>query len=87
MRLRWRIPLPGPFSIGGSIPMTGGRPHGSGGGAGCLTAPFMLLYWLLVFEMWASWWILKPFYIVGVLVHRRVTGRNTPIWRSNGGWW
>ncbi|MEV5124334.1 hypothetical protein AB0K49_16325 [Streptomyces decoyicus] len=88
MRLRWRIPFPGPFSIGGSIPLTGGPRRSSGGGeAGCITTPFMLLWWCLVFEVWAGWWILKPFYIVGVLVHRKATGRYTPIWRSRGGWW
>ncbi|GES29127.1 hypothetical protein AB0G60_24645 [Streptomyces angustmyceticus] len=89
MRLRWRIPFPGPFSIGGSIPLTGGRQRrrSSSGGAGCVTAPLLLLWWCLVFEAWASWWVLKPFYIVGVLVHRKATGRHTPIWRSRGGWW
>lgn len=87
MRLRWRIPLPGPLSIGGSIPLTGGRRRGSGGGTGCITAAFMLLWWCVLLEAWVAWWMLKPFYILGVLAHRKATGQPTPIWRSRGGWW
>ncbi|MER6977126.1 hypothetical protein [Streptomyces carpinensis] len=90
MRLRWRIPLPGPLSIGGSIPLTGGRRrrrNGGSSGVGCITAPFLLLWWCLVFEAWLLWWIFKPFYIVGVLAHRRATRQHTSIWRSRNGWW
>ncbi|MFE2889330.1 hypothetical protein [Streptomyces sp. NPDC059272] len=86
MRLRWRIPLPGPFSIGGSIPLTGGRRRGRGG-ASCVTASVLLLWWCLVFEAWLCWWMLKPFYVLGVLAHRGTTGQPTPIWRSRNGWW
>ena len=86
MRLRWRIPLPGPFSIGGSIPLTSGRRRHSGG-PGCITTSFMLLWWCIVLEAWLFWWMLKPFYIVGVLIQRSVTGQRTPIWRSRNGWW
>jgi hypothetical protein len=87
VRLRWRIPLPGPISIGGSIPLTDGSRRSRGGGAGCVTAPLLLLWWCLVLEGWLCWWLLKPFYILGVLTHRRTTGRPTPIWRSRNGWW
>jgi hypothetical protein len=47
----------------------------------------MLIWYLLLGEVWLSWWLFKPFYITGVLVHRKVTGRQTAIWRSRNGWW
>lgn len=88
MRLSWRVPLPGPFSIGGSF---GGRrrrrSRGTGSSAGGAMGCFTLIGYVLVAEAWLCWWMLKPLYIGGVLVHRKVTGRNTPIWRSRGGWW
>ncbi|GGZ72993.1 hypothetical protein ACFOOM_01165 [Streptomyces echinoruber] len=85
MRLRYSIPLPGPLSVGGSVRLFGGgRRRGGGGG---LVAVFKLFWYLLVFEAWLLWWCVKPWYIVGVLAHRKVTGRPTPIWRSRGGWW
>ncbi|WP_406321777.1 hypothetical protein [Streptomyces sp. NBC_00519] len=84
VRLRYSVPLPGPFSVGGSVRLTGGR---RGGGAGLLVGLFKLCAYLLLAEVWLFWWCVKPFYIVGVLVHRKATGRPTPIWRSRGGWW
>jgi hypothetical protein len=84
VRLRYSIPLPGPLSVGGSVPLTGGR---RGGGGGFFAGLVKLVVYLLLFEVWLVWWCVKPFYIVGVLVHRKVTGRPTPIWRSRGGWW
>lgn len=85
MRLRISIPLPGPFSLGGSIPLTSRRRRNSG--PGVFTAIFKLFAYCLIAEMWLAWWCLKPFYILGVLAHRKATGRSTPIWRSRGGWW
>ncbi|MEU9142099.1 hypothetical protein AB0D33_40230 [Streptomyces sp. NPDC048404] len=83
MRLRISIPLPGPFSIGGSIPLTSRRRSSPG----AITALFKLFAYCLVAEMWIAWWCFKPFYMLGVLAHRKITGRNTVIWRSRGGWW
>ncbi|MFJ1528253.1 hypothetical protein ACIOFV_07460 [Streptomyces mirabilis] len=83
MRLRYSIPLPGPFSVGGGVNLGGG-----GKALGYLfVLPIMLLPYLLLGEAWLMWWCLKPWYIAGVLVHRKVTGRPTPIWRSRNGWW
>ncbi|CAL2060367.1 MULTISPECIES: hypothetical protein [Streptomyces] len=87
MRLRWRIPLPGPLSIGGGIPLTGGRRRRSAGGTGGFAALITLLWWCVLFELWVVWWALKPFYILAVLAHRRATGQPTPIRRSRNGWW
>lgn len=85
MRLRISIPLPGPFSIGGSIPLTSrGRRRSS---PGALAGVFKLIAYCLVAEVWLFWWCVKPFYLLGVLAHRKATGRNTPIWRSRNGWW
>jgi hypothetical protein len=47
----------------------------------------MLLWWCLVFEAWLCWWMLKPFYILAVLVQRKATTQHIPIWRSRNGWW
>jgi hypothetical protein len=84
VRLRISIPLPGPLSIGGSIPLTSRRRRSS---PGALAAVFKLLAYCLVAEVWLAWWCVKPFYLLGVLVHRKATGENTPIWRSRNGWW
>jgi hypothetical protein len=84
VRLRISIPLPGPFSIGGSIPLTSRRRRSS---PGALAAVVKLIAYCLVAEVWLAWWCVKPFYLLGVLVHRKATGRNTPIWRSRNGWW
>ncbi|MFB7440240.1 hypothetical protein ACFC01_18085 [Streptomyces mirabilis] len=85
MRLRISIPLPGPFSIGGSIPLTSRRRRRSSPGA--LAGVVKLIAYCLVAEVWLAWWCVKPFYLLGVLAHRKTTGRNTPIWRSRNGWW
>ncbi len=87
MRLRWSVPLPGPLSVGGSIPLFGGRSRGGGGAAVLLVGMVKLCGYLLVAEAWILWWSLKGWYVLGVLAHRKVTGRSTPIWRSPGGWW
>lgn len=88
MRLNWRLPLPGPLSISGHV---GGRSRrrrsSTAGGPGCIAGTFMLFGYLLLGELWLAWWTFKPLYIAGVLIHRRVTRRNTPIWRSRNGWW
>jgi len=81
MRLRWSIPLPCPLSVGGSMRPTGGRGRSSGTGA-ILTGLLKLAAYAVVAEAWAAWWSLKVWYALGVLVHRRVTGQPTPIWRS-----
>lgn len=47
----------------------------------------MLIGYLLLGELWLCWWAFKSFYIAGVLVHRKVTRQETPIWRSRNGWW
>jgi hypothetical protein len=85
--LRYSIPLPGPFSVGGSVSLFGGGRRGGGGGGGAVVAALRLCWWMLLAEVWLCWWCVKPWYILGVLVHRRATGRPTPIWRSRGGWW
>lgn len=89
MRLRWSIPLPGPLSLGGSIPLWGGRSRGggAGGGAALFVGAVRLCGYMLVAEMWVFWWSVKGWYVLGVLAHRKITGRPTPIWRSPGGWW
>ncbi|MFD8647953.1 hypothetical protein FNV62_00400 [Streptomyces sp. RLB3-17] len=84
MRLRISIPLPGPFSIGGSIPLTSRRRNS---GPGAFAALFKLLGYCLIAEAWLVWWCLKPFHMLGILAHRKATGRSTPIWRSRNGWW
>ncbi|MFF5655251.1 hypothetical protein [[Kitasatospora] papulosa] len=87
MRLRYSIPLPGPLSVGGSFRLFGGgRGRGSGGGGG-LVAVLKLCGWLLLAEVWLVWWCVKPWYILGVLAHRKATGRPTAVWRSRNGWW
>lgn len=86
MRLRWSIPLPGPLSVGGSMRLTGGR-RSSGGNGNLLVGALKLCGYVLVAEAWAAWWSLKIWYVLGVLVHRQMTGQPTPIWRSRGGWW
>ncbi|WP_327594667.1 hypothetical protein [Streptomyces chartreusis] len=85
MRLNWSIPLPGPLSVGGGVNLTGGRSNRAAGS--CFAAMVKLTAYVLLGEVWLMWWCLKPWYIAGVLVHRKVTGRPTPIWRSRGGWW
>ncbi|MFG2714123.1 hypothetical protein ACGFX2_26745 [Streptomyces goshikiensis] len=85
MRLRWSVPLPGPLSVGGSVPITAGRSRS--GGTGPLPSAIKLCAYVLVAEAWAFWWCLKIWYVLGVLAHRKITGQPTPIWRSRGGWW
>lgn len=86
--MSWRVPLPGPFSISGHV---GGRSRRRGtsnsGGPGCIAGGFKLFGYLLLGELWLCWWAFKPLYIAGVLVHRKVAGQHTPIWRSRNGWW
>jgi hypothetical protein len=86
VRLRISIPLPGPFSIGGSIPLTSRRRRRRSGSSSAADV-FKLIGYIVVAEAWLAWWCVKPFYLLGVLVHRKATGRNTPIWRSRNGWW
>lgn len=88
MRLRWSIPLPGPLSVGGSMRLTGGGGRSRRGGTGgALTGLLKVCAYVLIAEAWAAWWSLKLWYVLGVLVHRQVTGQPTVIWRSRGGWW
>jgi hypothetical protein len=88
VRFRISIPLPGPFSIGGSIPLTSRRRRRrSGSGSSSAADVFKLIGYIVVAEVWLAWWCVKPFYLLGVLVHRKATGRSTPIWRSRNGWW
>ncbi|EMF31125.1 hypothetical protein H114_00812 [Streptomyces gancidicus BKS 13-15] len=85
MRLRYSVPLPGPFSVGGSVSLGGGGRRRGGGGL--FVGLLRLCAYVLVAEVWVCWWCVKAWYVLGVLAHRRVTGRPTPIWRSRGGWW
>lgn len=88
MRLNWHIPLPGPFSVGGSI--GGRRRRGGGGGASCITAPFVLLWYCLIIVFWLYWWMLKGiFWYGGALVYRLVTHRpySVPCRRWGGLLW
>ncbi|MET9498162.1 hypothetical protein [Streptomyces sp. NPDC006552] len=90
MHLRWSVPLPGPLSLGGSIPLTGSRSRSGGGGGGGVLfflGAVKLVAYLLVVEAWIVWWSLKGWYVLGVLAHRKITSQPTPIWRSPGGWW
>jgi hypothetical protein len=86
VRLRYSIPLPGPFSVGGSVSLLGGRRRGGADG-NLLVGMLKLCAYVLVAEVWLCWWCLKPWYLLGVMAHRKATGRLTPIWRSRGGWW
>lgn len=89
MRLRWSVPLPGPFSIGGGIPLGGNRRRqsGRGGNAGCaalLVAPFVLIWWLLVAEVWLVWWSVKVWWLLALFIRHRNSGQPMPKQR---GWW
>lgn len=83
MRLRWHVPLPGPISVGGSVPVTPST-RGSGG---LLTGLLKLCLYMLLAEVWIAWWCIKIWYVLGVFVHRKATGRLTPIWSSRSRWW
>lgn len=80
MRINTSVPLPGPFTVSGSVPITPRR-------TGVLALLFKLCWYALVLEAWVIWWFFKAFYIAGVLIHRKATGRPTPIWSSRSRWW
>jgi hypothetical protein len=65
MRLGWRVPLPGPFTVSGSV---GGRHRG---GAGCVSLLGLLVVAGLAREYWWLLLIVAVLVIAAVVIIRR----------------